>query len=344
MGLVMPGGPHHARHSLDCQRSFAPCLLFLARLRATAEKTAALAFFLLLSCPIAQAGVTCGVPNPNHHQGSSAMPLWFSGTNCDACGIAGTNTPGAWINHVQLLINGTVVRDVFYPSPSPFPAQPSAVFDSTHFADGSSITITIKAWDSAGGYNEASNSAPAYNKAYVFGNVVPGSGGIGTLQRGYYAAQMIAGHFGSANHAVDPASPTTAVNQRKSAILNKIKWATAFAAYTHGDPGLIGDSATNNPDGDWVTSSEIYNKRITKTASEPPYNFVLIDACSVGITDSISNAFGVGTSYGPNPPDRAFLGWTTTMLDNPDLNSWTNRLFQRLLAGDSLQICSKLGQ
>jgi hypothetical protein len=49
-------------------------------------------------------------------------------------------------------------------------AQLNAMFDSTHFKNAAKIKLTLKVWDSNGGYYEINLSAPAKNRIYALGN------------------------------------------------------------------------------------------------------------------------------------------------------------------------------
>src|SRR5262245_51150863 len=79
------------------------------------------------------------------------MPFWLSGTACSAYGqaIAGTENG---IVHAHLSINDEVVRDVDYPPPGARNVWLSVAFDSSHFADGTTLVVKMEAWDNLGGY------------------------------------------------------------------------------------------------------------------------------------------------------------------------------------------------
>ena len=117
-------------------------------------------------------------------------PRYFSGTGCEARGTAVPLT--GYVSHAQLCINDTVVEEYWDTAaagkPSPLPTDGSvvtgtsqasatvkALFDSTHFAYASTITIKMKVTDSNGGYYEATVVGPAYNKALVLSNNTLGS-------------------------------------------------------------------------------------------------------------------------------------------------------------------------
>jgi len=279
----------------------------------------------LLGSPVL-AQVSCQVPY-NH----IPMPTNFSGTACSLVCLATTST--GYINHIQFVINGTVTKEQFFTQPQI--VQPVINFDSTHFADNTMITITLNAWDTQGHFGTKSNSAPAYNKAYVIGNDVPAHGGIGTLSFGNSA---VTGAYQAVNHADLIAGLW--LTRLKPDILGSLPQATLLYAWTHGTPGTFGDCATTNGNGQFITSQEVGNALAAagtgKSANHyPEYNFVFLDACSCGANDSLSRAFGTSVAVGP-PAPRAFLGWPADMADIQQDVDWTSRLFQRLAAGDTL--------
>lgn len=105
--------------------------------------------------------IDCHVP-----YSSTPMPAYFSGTSCTIQGKASVSS--GYLTRVELWVGGTLVSGKDYTSAQNMPAAgPSVTFDSTHFGDGSTITVTIKAWASGGRTNSHTNSAPAYNKYAV---------------------------------------------------------------------------------------------------------------------------------------------------------------------------------
>lgn len=267
-----------------------------------------------------------------------AMPPWYSGTDCGVGPQAIASTT-IGITHAKVTLNGEVVREVFYDAPGAKIVRLPVTFDSTHFADSTMLEVKMEAWDSGGGYMADSKSVRVYNKAFVYGNVTQYLGGMGTLVKGDDAAQTMAAAFSAANHTAQPSGTPADVRQTSDLILGQIPPSTAFAFYSHGTPGTVGDSATNLPGGVLLSTAQISNAVANKTSSQPHYNFVFADACSVGADPSVAYAFGVAV-YGPPGPanaDEAFLGWTVEMADNASLVDWTNRFFNYLLAGQQLQ-------
>jgi hypothetical protein len=273
---------------------------------------------------------------------SGPMPRHFSGTNFRVSGWVqwdGVPDPVHFLDKIELWVNDRRVAYREYPKCFPEGDDLAAVFDSTEFADASTIVVTVKVHDledPSDVWHSASDQAPAYNKGFVFGNEIPMLGGIGNLVKGYDVAQDMAGSLRQDNHTVQPLSATAAVNQRYDAILAAVPSATAFACYTHGNTGILGDSATGTPQGHWMTAAQLGAACGSKTVTQPPYNWVFVDACNAGITKDIAVAFGVDVFVGPPIPDRAFVGWATYMQDNTSLQMWTRRLHQYLLAGQRL--------
>lgn len=108
------------------------------------------------------------------------------------------------IGHAHLWINvgseENIVRDASFPPPGARNVWLSVVFDSTHFADGSTIVAKMEAWDNLGNYMADDGTAPAYNKAFVFGN---NAFYEGTLINGGGAVDA-ATAFAGANHTIRP--------------------------------------------------------------------------------------------------------------------------------------------
>jgi hypothetical protein len=111
-------------------------------------------------------------------------PRYFSGTGCEAKAIA---VPlSGYLSHVQLCINDQVVQEYWDNAAPGKPTDSNSgavvtgtqlayqtlavLFDSTHFAVTSSITIKLKITDSNGGYYEVMVAGPVYNKALVLSN------------------------------------------------------------------------------------------------------------------------------------------------------------------------------
>lgn len=299
---------------------------------------------MVLWSSVGNAQISVGVPNPNRNGGNNPMPTWFSGTNCEASGIAGmpNQTFYNFINHVQLLINGTVVWEKYYTYPQFTPIQPLVYFDSTHFNDASQVTVTINAWTSIGQTNTASNSATAYNKQYVIGNTLPANNGIGSLLRGHEAIGICA----IPNHTrLDAGIELTRL---RANLVTDLPPGTSYYIWSHGTPNSYGDAAAGAAGGGWVTNGDVATALAAPITGKsamhyPPYNFVFLDTCECGSNDALAVAFGVAMHTGPSSPDRAFVGWPVNVpefANNPmndvDPLTWTTAFFQNLNSGKTV--------
>lgn len=82
----------------------------------------------------------------------------------------------------------------------------------------------------------------------------------------------------------------------------------------------------------WLWDYEIDERIHTKTAAQPPYNFMFLDACLTGASPALATSFHIDGTL-----DRAFVGWTLYVAQQQQEQDWTVRLFQNLLAGLPLQ-------
>jgi len=73
--------------------------------------------------------------------------------------------------YAELQINGEVVNQIIWnPGDPDYVAMlPSVMFDSTHFANGSTVTVTVRSEEDLGHGGQASASAPVKNFASLFG-------------------------------------------------------------------------------------------------------------------------------------------------------------------------------
>jgi hypothetical protein len=128
------------------------------------------AFFCLIVLTATSTAVT--VNNP--------MPYYFSGTNCRAMGSLGSPTVEGWPTIMNLYVGGELVAhwDSFEGMEGPafmqskfggggpkYPSIPRglrAMFDSTHFAPGSTVAVFFEAWTNLG-YFSATGSAVVKN-------------------------------------------------------------------------------------------------------------------------------------------------------------------------------------
>jgi hypothetical protein len=196
------------------------------------------------------------------------------------------------------------------------------VWDSTHFADGMQVVVKVEATDDLGCYDTMSYIVTAYNKAYALGN------SVSTFQ-GPEAARRIAIRAGEMNHTV-----RQSINDDEIAILINIPTYTAFFIWTHGNAGIFGDCVATvmfDP-AHYLDTNEVGQAVASKTANQPPYNFVHIHACCNASDDTIANAFGIGGAA----IDRAFLGYSTLVQDNLHNVNWVNQVWASLRDGKTV--------
>ncbi len=271
----------------------------------------------IVSCPT-YAQVTCCVPIYRN----GPMPPWFSGTNSQMGG--GATTSSGWINHIRLTINGETGKDFTYSTPPPVPSTVGFAFDSTHWPNGTLLTVKIEAWDMQGHYGSAvgTTSPPAYNKGLSYGK--------NTLNYAIASAQNVQ----TQQVAIFPTS-YRGTEDRKTTMLNDMPIFTHYYVDTHGAPGVFGDcfSLPNSDDATYYIHAGEINARVSaKGTSFPPYSFVHIDACESTGDDSLSTAFGIITSS----VDRAFLGWYTGCYDSLQKTNWVKSVWQFLAAQETV--------
>ena len=279
---------------------------------------------------------------PANHSGTNGSVVWGGDTG---------QNKYHWIQHVVLKVNGETAVDLTWPPPDEFPyntnVQGSLTFDSTHFADGSTLTFVLTVTDNLSNVRTATNSSCAYNKAFVYGNVSPTvvQAGIGDLSQGSAAATDVSARLGPTNHTVTPSGSTAQITQQKAAITSALPIYTVFYGWSHGTStggDALGDSAAHGADNAaqiqarWFLAGEVYNAVYNATNGKtvyslPPYNFVFLDSCNLA-SANMAGGFNVsGTAM-----DRAYLGWPTAMADDLHNESWTNRLYQNLASGYTL--------
>lgn len=177
---------------------------------------------LITACALAR-------PVPAQIQGViSRPPQYYSGTYCAFTGDIWTATPGAFLVSADIKINGEVVA---WYAGGDFEWARTVTFDSTHFGDGTSITVMIEAIDSFGVYGSIAHpAAPAKNRALVLGNnTFPG--GIGTTEMNDVASSL-----GGMNFTI-----LSSDQSDKNAILARIPAYQVFFITTHSKPNIIED-------------------------------------------------------------------------------------------------------
>jgi hypothetical protein len=259
---------------------------------------------------------------------------YYSGTNSGFSAEVMTTTPGSYLVWATMYVNGEPTASYTWN-----PGDPNFTdwggplnFDSTHFQDGQSITVSIAGINNLGESGGVGNPArPVYNKAYVYGNDWQYEG---TLHDGSPACIHANDAFVTAHHTVTPnQSGDAPLRQHKPDIIAALPPSTALYAWTHGTATKFGDSSSSMQvvSAKWVDWSDVCVGVGSKSSSQPPFNFVFLDACLVGSESTLADSFGVSAFA-----DRAFLGWPISVPDDQPFEDWSWRLFIRLASGDTL--------
>jgi len=286
-------------------------------------------------------------------------PRFFSGTNCSVSGTAtaysappGNNSypaGGTYVKQARLSIGGMMVKEYDDTNSLPSGRDPNVIylsgtnqasisipviFDSTHFADNSPISIQMTVTDSGGLTYMVPINAKAYNKAYVLGN---DKKDVGSLDQGRLAAQDAAGQFNVMNHVGVPY-----MADQKPDILKEIPFSTVFYIYTHANNTAIGDcwatpSAPDNhilfaysdPTGVYSVATSVG----TKTVTQPAYNLIFIEACSAAQYGDFARAFGIV----PSSIDQAYFGFTTLEQDSPNNENWSKQVLTDMASGYTIK-------
>lgn len=294
---------------------------------------------LLLGVASAISAAAPGRVNAMQFDFTPSNPQYFSGTNCNpSCRVSITTETA--ISRVQMIINGTVVYDTNNLNPLPSPSQfmgAGTTFDSSHFGDGSTITVTVNAWDNSPTPVEQTKyiSAPAYNKAYVLGNW--------TFPDGAAVSGTVNSDCGAMNE-----STTYATQDAKLTILPALPQFSVFYIYTHANIGLFVDClgtstapetyqlfANSDPTGAPTIATEIGSK----ATSQAPYSYVFIDGCNgggdpTGPDTQLSVAFGIDPSS-PQCIDQGWQGFRSEVLDDTQHVNFTERIWSDLQAGET---------
>jgi hypothetical protein len=248
-------------------------------------------------------------------------PIIYSGTNCGIGGPAVTSVPGASITFMTLEINGVQVASATFPHDPNNPHSGrtlSAIFASTHFTDGTTVTWKLTAEDNLGNKNSKTHSGTVYNKAgiYVAPNFPSVSGAISAFQ--------------SMNHTINNSSGITGGLLAASA-------KTAFHFSGHGindSPPRIG-ILEEGDDPEESTPEDIRNYKLDNDA--PRCNIAFLGTCLASSTNefaqTILNPTGMG-SYGGTLINQAQVGWTMSVIvGNSD--DYATLFWQSLADGDT---------
>jgi hypothetical protein len=263
-------------------------------------------------------------------------PTFFSGTDCKVAGTAVSFTPygSSYVQSVQLQI-GTTVVETYTDTGGHLTSVPiSVAFDSTHFGNNTAIPAQMTVTDSGGFTYTTPITGNAYNNGYDLGNdyTYGGSLNYGTTAEGNANTELSAMNY----------SVTASMTDPKATILSDLPPYTGFYIWTHGNasPSWFGDcfAFPNSSDSNYVfalasddpTGSQGVTQVVaTKTASQPAYNFVFIDACLTAYNSTMAGAFGITSSS----VDQAYVGWSTNVDDNSQNAAWSNQYLTELYDG-----------
>jgi hypothetical protein len=227
------------------------------------------------------------------------------------------------ITHAILKINGVTVKEWSETDPGDGPIVPTGLgvsFDSTHFADGAMVTVSIEAWDDQGGHGSAQDSAPVNNRGIAYGRhdfeyLKPGWAGVPSVTAAWEATNH--------TYTADVSSGWTSAE-----ILGSLATATIFYVNTHGDTldnKWWFNSDRDEANGIWENIYPRFDEpnvlEVRQTAvgtglppwnsGVPPISIGFTDACTTGQT----NEFAAGLlwpyeSQNGWTVDQAVLGWS----------------------------------
>ncbi len=279
------------------------------------------------------------------------MPNYFSGTACRAQGaiypVSGKNMVDS-----QLTINGEVVCTITATPPMMYVAMfPSVIFDSTHFANGSAVTVTASGHDNAGNFYTGSGTSIVKNRAMFYGRydfevtspAGPGQKGIPTARTFCTYANI------QADQVVVPQGASDQ-GWRASRFYNDLQTSGSSIVYvhTHGEqtyptwnppvtpPDTSISSDLDEVDPNNATLASEYSilastvfaaqSNAIGTGGLPPYNpsgvppiwLEFNDACYTGQNNAFANAFlyPYANAYGGWCENQAQLGWSISKYTN----------------------------
>ena len=317
----------------------------------------------------------------NSHPWGPNHPLFFSGTNCSISGTAMAYSPrpgiypagGTFVMQASLSIGGTAVK-LYYDTSFIGPISPdsatgtnqgsvplSVFFDSTHFADASTITAQMNVTDSGGLSYMVPLSGPACNNLIAVANqtqsaVDPATGENVAINAMNGAAK---GQPSQPNFQPYPGvtvqsgpnniSAVGVTDHHKVVLINDIATSgyTVFFATTHADPGALGDcysvsqfDAQGNPNPAYDPAAYLHDADIQgtitarTTALSAPYLFAYLYGCN-GASDptTVAADFGFPQSSGD---DRAFLGYAADIAVTQENTNFAVQVWHDLMQGLTL--------
>lgn len=268
----------------------------------------------------------------------STMPLYFSGAACRASGIVEAGDGIGPVIWMDLFINGDLVAhwDWFQDTPFP-PAGLQVMFDSSHFAHGSTVLVEFDAYFEGGGSTHASGSSAVKNSAVLYGrNDFEVTGHVD--QKGFPA---VIGSLAASNYDT-PVTVTTLgwADYNFLAALESDK--NVSYVHTHGEAAtLMPNLPFPVPGAAWITSDydelsnppgpvsqfyvdalEVYASRQLAIGSgnlppynpsgKPPLNIAFNDCCATGINNTFAEAYlwPYANAYGGWTECQSQLGWS----------------------------------
>jgi hypothetical protein len=282
--------------------------------------------------------------------------------------VSGTNGPSitakAWssrgdVERIECLMGSETI--VMYPRdgdtpPAYYVKRRLLNWDTTHFPDGTTFTAKGRFYYGHGTIDEKiGDTYRIYNKALLIGND-KSSPVQGDLDQGIAAVTAVFPIMNSVNH-----NSTTTVVSPKIDLLGVLDLHTVFYAWTHGDSNSFGDCwfwpfdpgsgdpfdpnhhgdahkiyirSVDDPTGsDGVKEAVERKKDASGKYLKPPYNLVIIDACYAAINSpGWLAAFGMAS----DPTDRAFVGYTTKILDDLGNALWMAEMLDHMRQGMTL--------
>jgi hypothetical protein len=287
---------------------------------------------LLWLAPSVHAQVYCNITLGNPGEGPPQGNL-FSGTDNNFT----VSAPTQFFDLASLVvtINGIVV-DILQPPPDapipPYaPVSILVTFDSTHFPDGTQITLTAIATDAGGNQATATQWGTVVNKALLYGrnDFETSPGGNGCTAATNPLAAM--------NHTI---TTNTTLGWSATMFLNALGGTvTALYVNTHGNnnPQITSDLDELNGIWEYITPStppldvQEYCER-----HQIPINIAFLDACQTGQKQDFALALLLPYRGISNPPlfgndaiDQAEVGWAVNCFvpyTNADSSQFWNAL------------------
>jgi hypothetical protein len=212
-------------------------------------------------------------------------------------------------------------------------------FDSTYFEDRTPLTLTLAFEDKNHHQDGCSTTALVKNSAYVAANQ--------TFEIADRELATVSGQAKAMNHSVNS---TNDKGDDAAAIKGALPLYTVCFILTHGNMSAFADcicSTCSPPDCpsdailcgpvDKVLFSDVATAVGRKSSGQPPYNFVMLNACeNAGETDKdITHNFSAAFSV-DGKVDQGMLAWHNFIQGSIQNADWTDRYWKRLAQGDTI--------